>query len=266
MRNLNIYFNEISFKFNPISNQWDDIYSSLFKIQLKAIEKRKDIKFFFDRNSYISTHDGVPLITKARTLILGKEYYRLLLIHLNEIHEDPPDNIEVILKSHKNEKNLLGPKLSFISDSWLLSAFTNFPSSSSATLDIECDSLEADGTIRSESGFLKHISCLAHLEEWEQSIKDWGYLASSSCIIKRFGRHPLAMFPGPKEHNPPHVHLLLPDSHETLAKYRIDEVLRLKGRDNEYDSAIMDWIREHKNELLASWEKCQAGGLPYNLE
>ncbi len=72
------------------------------------------------------------------------------------------------------------------------------------------------------------------------------------------------MYYAPKEHNPPHIHTYYQDS---KAVFRIKDAEMLEGNiPSKQKRIIQAWIEIHKEELLANWELCQNGELPFNIE
>jgi hypothetical protein len=72
------------------------------------------------------------------------------------------------------------------------------------------------------------------------------------------------MYPYPKEHGHPHVHLVDPQSYKTLAKFRIDKFARMEGPPR-WDTAVRVWVDRNKDELMLSWQRCQRGEHPYRI-
>jgi hypothetical protein len=104
-----------------------------------------------------------------------------------------------------------------------------------------------------------------HVETWDQQLRDWGEVVAPSCVLDHMKGHPIVMYPGPLEHNPPHVHLRRSANHSgDIAKYRILDGIRETGLPT-LDCEMKAWITIHRDHLLKSWERCQRGGHPYQL-
>lgn len=126
--------------------------------------------------------------------------------------------------------------------------------------------LKDDGSLHGPTGCtISHISRSEHIAYWRQALLDWGETVSSSSRLGDIAGHPIAMYSAPREHNPPHIHLLESSSScRTLAKYRIDTFARAYGPPT-WDVPVREWVLRHQAQLLASWQRCQTGGKPYSI-
>lgn len=111
---------------------------------------------------------------------------------------------------------------------------------------------------------LYNLSFDYHIDEHKDFIENWGFTISKNYTVFSTSEFYAVMFPGPKEHNPPHVHVRRVDDIE-LAKYQIDDVKIIKG-EPEFFREISAIILEHKETLLAGWARSQKGQLPYVIE
>jgi len=60
---------------------------------------------------------------------------------------------------------------------------------------------------------------------------------------------------GPKEHNPPHIHVYHQDD---AATFSIEDGILLSGKMPKRQTKLVSaWIEIHKDELLADWKLCQ---------
>ncbi|MBK7003130.1 MAG: DUF4160 domain-containing protein [Rhodoferax sp.] len=112
---------------------------------------------------------------------------------------------------------------------------------------------------------IQNLANTAHCIHWETSIRDWGASVALSCVLDSINGHNIVMYPGPREHNPPHVHVLHKGSSSTLAKYRIEDCALEDGKPT-LNSEMRIWLTQYRDQLLISWERCQRGGTPYRLE
>ncbi len=67
-----------------------------------------------------------------------------------------------------------------------------------------------------------------------------------------------------KEHNPAHIHAYFQEykaSVNILDGEIINGTLPLRQL-----KLVLDWIEIHKDELLANWELCQNGEVPFKVE
>ncbi len=74
----------------------------------------------------------------------------------------------------------------------------------------------------------------------------------------------IRMYFGPKEHNPPHIHVYYQNfsctidinTCELLEGYLPTKQLRI----------VLGWIEIHKDSLAANWSLCQNGENPFSIE
>ena len=74
----------------------------------------------------------------------------------------------------------------------------------------------------------------------------------------------IRMYYGPKEHNPPHIHVEYQGA-DTIVNITTGTVIDgdLSPRHLRF---IQAWIEIHKEELLANWALCQNGEEPFKVE
>ena len=74
----------------------------------------------------------------------------------------------------------------------------------------------------------------------------------------------IRMYYGPKEHNPPHIHVYYQDS---VAVLNILNCELIEGNlPAKQLRMVVAWIEIHKEELLADWKLCQNGEKPFLIE
>lgn len=262
---MQIYFNELSLYFPPL-NDWDDSYRTLIKLKNEIIETRSDIRFAYTRKAISTTHNNIHLFENLKILIKNKDQYRRIINRITENNEE--DQLELCIKAPQvnTEIDLIGAKLALANNSLIFSISTQFKNSNSKHFDIQIEKIQPDGYIQITNQNLRHLSIIDHVETWKSEIISYGYKRSNSRTIKNFGGYSIVMYPGPKEHNPPHVHLISQDSKSDIAKYRIDVPLKIKGSQTEFHTDILEWINSNKNDLLNSWQHCQLGNHPFNIK
>lgn len=74
----------------------------------------------------------------------------------------------------------------------------------------------------------------------------------------------IRMYYAPKEHNPAHVHAYFQE-YKASIKILDGEIINgtLPSRQLKL---VLAWIEIHKDELLANWELCQNGEVPFKVE
>ena len=74
----------------------------------------------------------------------------------------------------------------------------------------------------------------------------------------------IRMYYGPKEHNPPHIHIYYQGLVGTL------DILKCEFTDwnipSKQQLLVIAWAEIHSDELLADWELCQNGEKPFSIE
>ena len=74
----------------------------------------------------------------------------------------------------------------------------------------------------------------------------------------------IRMYYAPKEHNPPHVHAVYSE-HEAV--FRIDDASITTGEIPSRQARLVQaWIEIHREELMANWELCQNGEVPFKID
>ena len=135
---------------------------------------------------------------------------------------------------------------------------------STPLIEVNLDELTPEG-VDSKKQTIANISCNDHIEQWRDSLLDWGAQIATNWKVWELNGMPVVMYPGPLEHPPPHVHLLDPNgSRRTVAKYLVEPFERAKGS-NKWDSEMRDFIEQNRESLLRSWELCQRGKKPIAL-
>lgn len=74
----------------------------------------------------------------------------------------------------------------------------------------------------------------------------------------------IRMYYAPKEHNPAHIHAYFQE-YKASVKILDGEIINgtLPSRQLKL---VLAWIEIHKDELLANWELCQNGEIPFKIE
>ena len=74
----------------------------------------------------------------------------------------------------------------------------------------------------------------------------------------------IRMYYGPKEHNPPHIHVYYG---EFTATVKIDDCEIAEGKiPAKQLRLVAAWIEIHREELMADWVLCQNGEKPFPIE
>lgn len=74
----------------------------------------------------------------------------------------------------------------------------------------------------------------------------------------------IRMYYAPKEHNPPHIHAVY---NEWEAVFRISDGAVTTGEIPARQVRLVQaWVEIHREELIANWELCQNGEIPFKIE
>jgi len=71
------------------------------------------------------------------------------------------------------------------------------------------------------------------------------------------------MYFGPKEHNPPHIHVYYQGQTATIDLENGEIIQGNPGK--KQTKLIAAWIEIHKESLSANWELCQKGEKPFQI-
>ena len=66
-----------------------------------------------------------------------------------------------------------------------------------------------------------------------------------------------------EDHNPPHIHV---EYKEYDAVYDLNGTLKSGSMPSAQNKLIAAWCEIHGEELLANWELCKRGELPYSIK
>jgi len=74
----------------------------------------------------------------------------------------------------------------------------------------------------------------------------------------------IRMYYGPKEHNPPHIHVYYQDF---VSVINIESCDLTDGQlPSRQLRMVVAWIEIHREELMADWKLCQNGEKPFSIE
>lgn len=274
MEALVLYFNELCL-FKELNepdrdDQWAQCVEGFVQVIERILAIRAECRIAFGPGTWHADCGGNSLCERIRQGLSGsKDRYRRLLMKIKQL---PKDNIELGREIRFSGHTTVGLTLADMAANewfhgWAISL--SFPNSSWLAPELATQRFtltekgELDGPTDCTVG---HLSSLDHVLRWHIEIQDWGATVAQSSVLDMIEGHPIVMYSAPLEHEPPHVHLLeSPNSHQTLAKYRIDVFERPKGPPK-WDAVMKIWVSTHREQLLRSWKRCQRGGHPYVLE
>ena len=74
----------------------------------------------------------------------------------------------------------------------------------------------------------------------------------------------IRMFYAPEEHNPPHFHAYYQDYRATVDINNC-EIIK-SDFPTKQAKMVVAWAEMHKDELLANWQLCQEGDIPFKIK
>jgi hypothetical protein len=261
-------------QFDPSQHpeQWAQHAERFVQTIDEVLALRKECNVTFGPGAWHADCGGTSLSERVRqTQVSSKDRYRRLLSRVRQL---PVENVLQEREVQFAGKPTVGLMLAdMAAHTWENGWTVSFAIPNSSWL---ASSIAAQRLLLLQNGDIEgptdctigHVSSTDHVAEWRTKIQDWGMHIAESSVLDMLGAHPIVMYSAPLEHEPPHVHLLeSANSHNTLAKYRIDVVTRIdrpRGPAT-WDTTIKTWINDHRDQLLRSWERCQRGGHPYKL-
>ncbi len=267
MKPVTLYFNELCLQ-KPSGLSPAEIasaFSSLVQVMDHAIEIRQkifsDCAFGFVDGLWHAEWQGQSISTRLRQAC-GNERtrYQRLLTKIRPLADD----VTLMREVHWRSQPAKAMTLADLTDSWVI-GLALAGDWQTSTIDAERTSLDEQGESLTQPIAIGHLAEKSHIEIHRANLQDWGAQIAASAVLDYVGSMAIVMYQGPKEHNPPHVHVLLPNSSTTFAKYRIEDGVREKGPPD-IDKAMKEWLAKYQSQLLRSWVRCQQGGMPYRLE
>lgn len=247
--------------------RWLEALDNLAKALDSAFALRHDCRLGFPPDCWNADCGGLPLAQRFRNSLSKERYLRVLAraVHLSggdldlarEVRFQGAASVSMTCADMAAARAGRG---------WVASLAANNSHWQVHTLQgartVLQDSGESTGPDPCEIG---NLAAESHVQHWRSDLLDWGRTVAASAHLADVAGHPVVMYSAPLEHGPPHVHLLESrNAPRTLAKYRIDVFERAKGPPH-WDAEMREWVADYQDQLLQSWQRCQAGGHPYAL-
>ena len=272
METLVLYFNELCLVAgNEALHEeagWAEGTAAFAKAIERAFALRSDAQIAFSPGTWNADCGGRPFSSRLREHLIKDRYGLLLKRSLQLSDSDLPLEQEVRFGGRPS----LGLTLAYLEVDewgygWALSIGGQGSPWDTHSLSLDLYVLTDTGDLLGPNACeLGNLSRIAHVEHWRSELMDWGAVVATSCQLDEIAGHPVVMYPAPREHGPPHVHMLdSRTSRQTLAKYRIDIFGRPKGPPD-WDAEMKEWITTYREQLLRSWDRCQRGKRPLALE
>lgn len=264
MQPLVIYFNEQCLKDTPVEYHWATGVQKLCGVFDAVFELRPEAQVAIPAGQWQENLGGRPFYERLKRAYPNRDQYRRLLAKIKRLEDA---DVPLLREVHWGNHWAHGLTLAELNQSWAVSFFLDGTAWRQASITAQHYVLdEASGSLEGPAPLdIKHLSETSHKTHWETDLRDWGAVVAASCVLYKIKGHPVVMYQGPKEHNPPHVHLLDKQSGNSLAKYHIDVFERPKGPPT-WDAEMKEWVALYRDQLLKSWSRCQQGGLPFEIE
>jgi hypothetical protein len=264
MQPLVIYFNEQCLSDTPEDYHWETGVRKLSSVIDDFFKLRTDAHIAFPAGQWQADCGGLHFYERLKNAYPNKDKYRRLLPKIQSLANS---DVQLLHEVYWGGISAHGLTLAEAIQSWAVSLFLDDTVWTQPSINAQRYELdESSGNlIGPTSSNIRHLSDISHPLHWATEIRDWGAIVAQSCILDKINGLPVVMYQGPKEHNPPHVHLLDKQSGNSLAKYRIDVFERAKGPPT-WDAEMKAWVIRYREQLLKSWARCQQGGLPFEIE
>lgn len=265
-RLLLLYWNELSI---PVHVTADELHSNPHWAQLahtaletfQAVLEVRDCRISFSKGVFHGHVADRPLQSWFEAW-LGKDRWRKLrsrAVQPTSQELPPAHSLECELSC--NGRSGEGVTRAHIADSWTLSVACEAAGSDRYCIRAEKISIETNTKVEVD---VRNLAAADHFERWIDDLKAWGKQTSSNHVVAALDRYQIIMYP--LDHGYAHIHVRAYDEPRLNAKYRVDKFEPLtNNRPVGLDALIEPWIAQRREELVQSWERCQAGGFPLKL-
>ncbi len=260
MKPLQLFLNERSCDFSD--DHVDDLLMGLYAV-LRSVKKIRD-------DTTLSCHENIFKLTfgnSARTIASVFSSHREKLQFIKAlVNANPWPNFykDVEYDICFNDT----PCIAFIGaykDQSIVTSF-DFEPWNNAELNATKVYL-VDEVLEEENVTIPNISNKIHTVNWIQEIRDHGFNVAASSILKEFDGYVVRMWLN--DHEPPHIHVQRRSQPNwTLAKINIEnfDILEEKEKVRETNNLVKPWLKEKKDELMSSWNRCRSGQLPLAID
>ena len=261
MQPLVIYFNEKSLLGNLPPSLWESGAFDIFHLLSELLKIRPDCEIAFLDGNWDSICGSTSLSS-----YFGRYKQRCRTksqILLSKIRKKTSSK-ELLHEVKWSNEIAMGITYAHILQSWCFGFVATHSDWSHSHISLSYHAINEAGELIADQCRIKNWSDTDHVREWVPSLQDWGKAISTSTVVDMLKGYSIVMYPGPLEHPPAHVHVLHKNSSDTLAKYRIEDGMRENGKPT-LDAEMRQWLDTYREQLLASWQRCQRGGHPYQL-
>ncbi|RQO60566.1 hypothetical protein DBR47_09445 [Paucibacter sp. KBW04] len=266
-RLLLLHWNEISVPQNATPEdletnpRWPKLARSAMDEFFKAQKLRPDVRISFSRGFFHGIVAERPFLSWLE-LWLGKERAQKLKGRaVQPMQQGVPPFAELDCELSVLGRPGEGVTRAHLADTWAWSLALPETGAIDSMIRADRVSVEHDQVTEVE---VRNLASDPHAENWADEFSTWGQTVSANHVIAQVDGLLFIMYP--LDHGHPHLHVHAQDDSSLNAKYRVDKFEALTSRNPAgLDAKMGAWIAEHRNALLKSWERCQAGKFPLKL-
>ncbi|WP_341908513.1 hypothetical protein [Polaromonas sp. YR568] len=266
-RTLLLHWNEISVPEDATPEDlernaaWSELARSAFESFFRAQKARPDVRLSFSRGVFHGHVAGRPFQGWLEHW-LGKERVQKLKARaVQPFHYAPVPVEQLDCELSVRGRSGEGITRAHLAESWAWSL--GVPETGAAGDAIFADKMTIDGDGTTQVA-VRNLATAPHGERWAQELVEWGLHPSANHTIAEFDGLRIIMYP--LDHGYAHVHVRACNEPSLNAKYRVDKFEPLTDMNPPgLDTLMESWIVKHRELLLQSWLRCQAGKLPLQL-
>jgi hypothetical protein len=264
---LVIHWNEISLPADAAvddlerNDAWAELARSAFESFLQAQKTRPDTRISFSKGVFHGHVAGRPFQSWMERW-LGKERMQKLrhrAIQPQNLDQPAIEQLdcELSVAGRRGE----GMTRAHLAESWVWSL--GISSIGAMRHEIQADKTVIDSEA-TDIVSVRNLACIQHSERWAHELAEWGMKPSENHVIDEVDGLIFIMYPF--DHGYKHIHVHSRNDPKLNAKYRVDKFERLSSMSSsELDRKMEAWIARHRDLLLQSWNRCQAGKLPLRV-
>lgn len=266
-RMLLLHWNEISVPHDATpddlerNSAWSELARSAFESFFRIQKARPDVRISFSRGVFHGHVAGRPFQCWLEHW-LGKERMQKLKTRAVQPRQHAQPSIEQLdCELSVGGRPGEGITRAHLAESWTWSL--GILDTGAAGDEIRADKTTIDGDAATQVA-VRNLATVPHSVRWTHELAEWGLHPSANHVIAEVDGLLFIMYP--LDHGYAHVHVHARNEPSLNAKYRVDKFEPLTARNPPgLDRLMESWITEHRELLLQSWVRCQAGKLPLQL-
>jgi hypothetical protein len=242
--------------------QWAQLAQTALSTFQDVLRVRPDCRISFTKGTFHGHVAGRPLQSWLESW-LGLDRWRQLRSRAVQptSRELPPVHAlecELSCNGQRGE----GITRAHVAESWTLSVASAVTGSAGHYIRAEQTSIAIDAHVEVD---VPNLAASDHLGHWVDDLAVWGQQLSNNHVVAVLDRYQIIMYPF--DHGYAHIHVRAQDDPRLNAKYRVDKFEPLTNdRPAGMDALIEPWVAQRREQLIQSWNRCQAGAFPLKLE